>query len=134
MKTIGQKLLTLRGEQDIEIVAKAIGVTKQAIWNYENDKRIPRDDIKRKLADYYKTSVGNIFLIKIATKCCVGEAIRKEEIMGDILISFLVSLAVSLFISIRFNATREKEHQEFLIEVKNITLDVLKEYFRDKRL
>ncbi|WP_308655311.1 helix-turn-helix transcriptional regulator [uncultured Anaerococcus sp.] len=61
MKTIGQKLVTLRGEQDIEIVAKAIGVTKQAIWNYENDKRIPRDDIKRKIADYYNTSVGNIF-------------------------------------------------------------------------
>lgn len=61
LKTIGQKLVTLRGEQDIEIVAKAIGVTKQAIWNYENDKRIPRDDIKRKIADYYNTSVGNIF-------------------------------------------------------------------------
>lgn len=53
--------------------------------------------------------------------------------MGEILISFLVSLAVSLFISIRFNATREKEHQEFLLEIKNITLDVLNEYLIDKR-
>lgn len=61
MKTIGQKLIALRGEQDIDIVAKSIGVTKQAIWNYENDKRIPRDDIKRKIAKYYKTSVESIF-------------------------------------------------------------------------
>ena len=61
MKTIGQKLIALRGEQDIDIVAKSIGVTKQAIWNYENDKRIPRDDIKRKIANYYKTSVESIF-------------------------------------------------------------------------
>lgn len=53
--------------------------------------------------------------------------------MGEILTSCLVSLAVSLFISIRFNATKEKEHQEFLLEIKNITLDVLKEYFRDRR-
>lgn len=52
--------------------------------------------------------------------------------MGEILTSCLVSLAVSLFISIRFNATKEKEHQEFLIEVKNVTLDVLKEYFVKK--
>ena len=61
LDTIGQKLIMLRGERDIDDVAKAIGVTKQAIWNYENDKRIPRDDIKRKIADYYKTSVTYIF-------------------------------------------------------------------------
>lgn len=53
--------------------------------------------------------------------------------MGEILTSFLVSFGVSLLISARFNAIKEKEHQEFLIEVKNITLDVLNEYLIDKR-
>lgn len=53
--------------------------------------------------------------------------------MGVILTSFLVSFGVSLLISARFNAIKEKKHQEFLIEVKDITLDVLKEHFRDKR-
>ena len=61
MLTIGQKLIKLRDNKEIEDVANAIGVSKQAIWNYENDKRIPRDDIKKKIADYYKTSVENIF-------------------------------------------------------------------------
>lgn len=61
LDTIGKKLINLRGDKDIEDVANAIGVTKQAIWNYENDKRIPRDDIKKKIADYYKTSVSYIF-------------------------------------------------------------------------
>lgn len=61
LDTIGKKLINLRGNKDIEDVANAIGVTKQAIWNYENDKRIPRDDIKKKIADYYKTSVSYIF-------------------------------------------------------------------------
>lgn len=59
--TIGQKLIKLRDDKKIEDVANAIGVSKQAIWNYENDKRIPRDDIKKKIADYYKISVENIF-------------------------------------------------------------------------
>lgn len=48
MLSIGQKLLKLRSNRDIEYVANAIGVSKQAIWNYENDKRIPRDSIKKK--------------------------------------------------------------------------------------
>lgn len=61
MLTIGQKLIKLRHDKEVEDVANAIGVSKQAIWNYENDKRIPRDDIKKKIADYYKTSVENIF-------------------------------------------------------------------------
>lgn len=61
LQTIGQKLIALRGDRDIDEVANSIGVTKQAIWNYENDKRVPRDDIKKKIADYYKKSVSYIF-------------------------------------------------------------------------
>lgn len=61
MDTIGKKLINLRGDKDIEDVANAIGITKQAIWNYENDKRIPRDDTKKKIAEYYKTSLSYIF-------------------------------------------------------------------------
>lgn len=61
LQTIGQKLIALRGDKDIDEVANSIGVTKQAIWNYENDKRVPRDDIKKKIADYYKKSVSYIF-------------------------------------------------------------------------
>ena len=53
--------------------------------------------------------------------------------MSCVLTSFLVSLVVSIFISTRFNARKEKEHREFLLEIKNITLDVLKEHFKDKR-
>lgn len=49
LQTIGQKLIALRGDRDIDEVANSIGVTKQAIWNYENDKRVPRDDIKKKM-------------------------------------------------------------------------------------
>ena len=61
MKTIGEKLIKLRGNRSISDVANAIGVTTQAIWNYENDNRIPRDCIKKKIAEYYNSNVEDIF-------------------------------------------------------------------------
>ena len=42
-------------------VAEAIGVTKSAISMYERGERIPRDDIKIKIAAFYKKSVSSIF-------------------------------------------------------------------------
>ena len=59
--TIGEKLIELRGNKSIETVAEAIDVTTQAIWNYENNKRVPKDEIKIRLATYYGVPVGEIF-------------------------------------------------------------------------
>lgn len=58
---IGYKLRELRGKRQREEVAVAIGVTAQAIANYEAGVRIPSDDIKVKLADYYGRTVQEIF-------------------------------------------------------------------------
>ncbi|MFR4400943.1 MAG: helix-turn-helix transcriptional regulator [Peptococcus niger] len=59
--TIGETLVELRGDRTQEEVAKAIGVTKSAISMYENNERIPRDEIKRKMAAYFNVSVERIF-------------------------------------------------------------------------
>lgn len=61
MDSIGNKLVKLRGNKKPNEVAKAIGITTQAIWNYENNVRVPRDDIKKKIAVYYNTTVDDIF-------------------------------------------------------------------------
>lgn len=61
MKSSGEILKELSGDINISTVAASTGVMTQAIWNYENDIRVPRDDVKQKLADYYKTSVEMIF-------------------------------------------------------------------------
>ena len=61
MKTIGEKLIKLRGEKSVKEVAEALDVTTQAIWNYENDIRVPRDEIKVKIAKLYNSSVQEIF-------------------------------------------------------------------------
>lgn len=61
MRDISQKLIELRGKRKREDVAKAVGVSVSAIAMYENGERIPRDDIKIKLADYFKKTVQEIF-------------------------------------------------------------------------
>ena len=61
MKTIGKKLIKLRGEKTAKEVAEALGVTRQAIWNYENDRRVPKDEMKVKIAKLYNSSVQEIF-------------------------------------------------------------------------
>lgn len=61
MKTVAEKLVELRGDLSREYVANAIGVSISAISMYENGERIPRDDIKIKLANLYGRSVQEIF-------------------------------------------------------------------------
>ena len=60
-KTIGQRMRDLRGSRPQIEVAQAIGITAMALSSYETDKRVPRDSIKIKLAEYYKTSVESVF-------------------------------------------------------------------------
>lgn len=61
MKAIGKKLRKLRGEKTVKEVAEALGVTRQSIWNYENDIRVPKDEMKVKIAKLYNSSVQEIF-------------------------------------------------------------------------
>lgn len=60
-KTIGERLLKLRGSKSREDVAHAVGVSVSAMSMYENGERIPRDKIKIRLADFYGQSVQEIF-------------------------------------------------------------------------
>lgn len=60
-KKIGERLVQLRGNVSREDVAKAIGVSVSAISMYENGERIPRDCIKIELANFFHSSVQEIF-------------------------------------------------------------------------
>ena len=59
--TIGKRLRDLRGNIPRAEAAKAIGVSVSALTMYENGQRIPRDQIKVKIAEYYHSTVGEIF-------------------------------------------------------------------------
>ncbi len=59
--SIGEKLRELRGNTTKQDVAKAIGVSESAYIKYERDERVPRDEVKRRLAVFFGVSVESIF-------------------------------------------------------------------------
>jgi DNA-binding XRE family transcriptional regulator len=58
---IGKRLRTLRGSRSLDEVAKALNVTPMAVSLWERGERVPSDDLKIKIAAYYKRSVTFIF-------------------------------------------------------------------------
>ena len=61
MNNIGKKLINLRGKKTRKEVATAVGVSKSAIAMYERGERVPKDEIKTRIAKFYKKSVESIF-------------------------------------------------------------------------
>ncbi len=59
----GNKIKTARQEkgQSQYEMAEEIGITKSALAMYERDERIPRDEVKIKIAQYAGTTVGALF-------------------------------------------------------------------------
>lgn len=70
-KTIGQRLRELRGNRTQIEVAQAVGITTMALSQYESDKRIPRDSIKVKLAEFFNTTVEDIFFTQKVSKTLI---------------------------------------------------------------
>lgn len=60
-KAISEKLVELRGPETQDVAAHGIGISKSALSMYECGERIPRDEIKIKIAKYYGVTVGEIF-------------------------------------------------------------------------
>lgn len=61
---IGERLRAIRGDTPVAEVAKAVGVTTPAIYQYELGIRMPSDKVKMKLADYYNKTVEEIFFAR----------------------------------------------------------------------
>lgn len=57
----GAKLKELRGTKSQESVANDLGISVSALGMYETEQRVPRDEIKIRLANYYKSTVQAIF-------------------------------------------------------------------------
>ncbi len=61
LKIVGKRLVELRGKKTQYEVSKKVGITSQALSNYELGLRLPRDSIKKRIALYYGKSVQEIF-------------------------------------------------------------------------
>ncbi len=59
--TFGENLRRLRGNKSKRKVAEELGISFSSYVKYERNERIPRDDIKRRIAKYFNTSVQDIF-------------------------------------------------------------------------
>jgi DNA-binding XRE family transcriptional regulator len=62
---IGQRLRSLRGDESLESVAKTIGISQKSLEDYEAGRRIPRDEVKSRLASHYGQSVRALFFQEV---------------------------------------------------------------------
>lgn len=62
-KKIGQKIKALRESKNIsrEKFANSVNISTSALSMYETGQRIPRDEVKLRIARYLETSIENIF-------------------------------------------------------------------------
>lgn len=57
----GKILRDLRGNISLAKKAEAIGIKKSSLAMYERDERMPRDEVKVRIANHYGRSVQDIF-------------------------------------------------------------------------
>lgn len=57
----GEKLKKLRGDKTQSEIAKEVGVTTSAWAMYERGERVPRDEIKVKIANFFDKTVQELF-------------------------------------------------------------------------
>lgn len=61
MVSYGKRLAKLRGNKTQAEVANAVGIAVSTLTMYELEQRVPRDSIKIALANYFGTTVQEIF-------------------------------------------------------------------------
>ncbi len=57
----GEILRELRGNMTQEEMAKRLNITKSSLAMYERNERIPRDEVKVRIAKYFGKTVQEIF-------------------------------------------------------------------------
>ena len=64
---MGERLKLLRGSRTLSEVAEACDITVSALANYEAGARVPRDEVKARIANYYSTTVNELFFYNCDT-------------------------------------------------------------------
>lgn len=60
-ENIAKRLLKLRGDKSREEVANGLNISVSALQMYENGQRVPKDEIKIRISNYYSLTVQEIF-------------------------------------------------------------------------
>lgn len=60
-EAMAEKLRKLRGNKSRQEVADACNISVSALAMYEQGERIPRDEVKVRISNYYNRTVNYIF-------------------------------------------------------------------------
>lgn len=60
---MAETLISLRGDKTQQEVSEAVGISPSALAMYEAGERVPRDEIKLRLATYYHRKLEELFFI-----------------------------------------------------------------------
>lgn len=60
-QTIAKRLVRLRRNKTQKDIAEAVNISVSALAMYESGKRIPRDEVKAAIAEYYNVSIESLF-------------------------------------------------------------------------
>ena len=63
-KEMGKILRQLRGDKSVDKVATDLEISPSALRMYEDGERVPRDQIKVRICNYYNKSPISIFFAK----------------------------------------------------------------------
>ena len=66
-ETTGMILRKLRGDRTQEEIAAILGITKSSWAMYERDERVPRDEVKIRIANFFGKTVQELFYTRLST-------------------------------------------------------------------
>ena len=68
--SVGKKLRELRGSRTQDEISKELGITKSSWAMYERDERVPRDEVKIRIANFFGKTVQELFYTPIEHYKC----------------------------------------------------------------
>lgn len=58
---VGKRIRSLRGSDSQQVLADKLKISKSALAMYERGERIPRDEVKVRIAKHFNASIESIF-------------------------------------------------------------------------
>lgn len=58
---VGRRIRSLRGSESQQALADKLKISKSALAMYERGERIPRDEVKVRIARHFNASIESIF-------------------------------------------------------------------------
>lgn len=71
---IGARIRSMRGAESQKDLAEKLNISRSALAMYERGERIPRDEVKIRIAKYFHVSVESIFFAPVEHYLCTSSS------------------------------------------------------------